>query len=96
MKHLIKENYNFGALLSFVVQLFSFPLLNPCMEERRAPLSVDPPDDGGGGLRPLLRGGGGGGFPGGGAGADDGFLAVRLDEELEATCKGNENHTSDT
>jgi len=58
------------------------------MEERRAPLSVDPPDDGGGGLRSLARDGGGGGFPGGGGGggaAGDAFLAVCLDEELEAT-----------
>ena len=58
------------------------------MEERRAPLSVDPPDDGGGGLRSLVRDGGGGGFPGGGGGggaAGEAFLAVCLDEELEAT-----------
>lgn len=73
-----EKNYSFGALLSFVTARFSFPLLNPCIEERRAPLLVDPPDVGGGETRSLVRGGGGGGFPdgGGGAGAGEGFLAV--------------------
>ena len=80
------KHYSFGALLSFVTARFSFPLLKSCIEDRRAPRSVDPPDDGGGGPRSLVRGGGGGGFPeeGGGAGAGEGFLAVWLDEELEA------------
>ena len=76
-----KTCYTFGALLSLVLQVLSFPLLKPCMDERRAPLAPDPPDGGGGGGGGPLSlggggGGGGGGFAGGGAVVDDDFLAV--------------------